>query len=138
MIDTLETAIETIVAREILDSRGRPTVEAEVHLLSGVVGMAQVPSGASTGTFEAHELRDNDRSRYGGKGVLKAVQNINETIAPNLSQMDAINQELLDRTMIELDGSPNKSHLGANAILAVSWRQLELGQNCWDCRFIVI
>jgi enolase len=120
MIDTLETAIETIVAREILDSRGRPTVEAEVHLLSGVVGMAQVPSGASTGTFEAHELRDNDRSRYGGKGVLKAVQNINETIAPNLSQMDAINQELLDRTMIELDGSPNKSHLGANAILAVS------------------
>jgi len=120
MIDTLETAIETIVAREILDSRGRPTVEAEVHLLSGVVGMAQVPSGASTGTFEAHELRDHDRSRYGGKGVLKAVQNINETIAPNLSQMDAINQELLDRTMIELDGSPNKSHLGANAILAVS------------------
>jgi len=120
MIDTLETAIETIVAREILDSRGRPTVEAEVHLLSGVVGIAQVPSGASTGTFEAHELRDNDQSRYGGKGVLKAVQNINETIAPNLSQMDAINQELLDRTMIELDGSPNKSHLGANAILAVS------------------
>ncbi len=120
MIDTLETAIETIVAREILDSRGRPTVEAEVHLLSGVVGRAQVPSGASTGTFEAHELRDNDQSRYGGKGVLKAVQNINETIAPNLSQMDAINQELLDRTMIELDGSPNKSHLGANAILAVS------------------
>ena len=78
MIDTLDTAIETIVAREILDSRGRPTVEAEVHLVSGLVGVAQVPSGASTGTFEAHELRDNDQSRYGGKGVLKAVQNVND------------------------------------------------------------
>ena len=120
MIETLETAIENIVAREILDSRGRPTVEAEVHLVSGIVGVAQVPSGASTGTFEAHELRDDDRSRYGGKGVLKAVENIREIIAPELLEMDAVNQELLDRTMISLDGSPNKSKLGANAILAVS------------------
>lgn len=120
MINSLETAIDNIVAREILDSRGRPTVEAEVHLLSGVVGVAQVPSGASTGTFEAHELRDNDKSRYGGKGVLKAVQNVNETIAPKLLEMDAVNQELIDRTMISLDSSPNKAQLGANAILAVS------------------
>lgn len=120
MIDTLETAIENIVAREILDSRGRPTVEAEVHLVSGIVGVAQVPSGASTGTFEAHELRDDDRSRYGGKGVLKAVENVREIIAPELLEMDAVNQELLDRTMISLDGSLNKSKLGANAILAVS------------------
>lgn len=116
----INTAIETIVAREILDSRGRPTVEAEVYLVDGAVGLAQVPSGASTGTFEAHELRDGDKNRYGGKGVLKAVQNIQETLAPKLLQMDALNQELLDRTMIDLDGSPNKSTLGANAILAVS------------------
>ena len=127
MIDTLETAIESIVAREILDSRGRPTIEAEVHLVSGVVGIAQVPSGASTGTFEAHELRDNDKSRYGGKGVLKAVQNVLETIAPELSQMDVVNQELLDRTMIALDGSPNKANLGANAILAVSLAAAKAG-----------
>jgi enolase len=127
MIDTLETAIETIVAREILDSRGRPTVEAEVHLVSGVVGVAQVPSGASTGTFEAHELRDDDKSRYGGKGVLKAVRNVHEIIAPQLAQMDAVNQELLDRTMISLDGSPNKAQLGANAILAVSLAAAKAG-----------
>lgn len=127
MIDTLETAIETIVAREILDSRGRPTVEAEVHLVSGVVGVAQVPSGASTGTFEAHELRDGDKSRYGGKGVLKAVQNVLETIAPKLSQMDVVNQELLDRTMISLDSSPNKAQLGANAILGVSLAAAKAG-----------
>ena len=127
MIDTLDTAIENIVAREILDSRGRPTIEAEVHLVSGVVGIAQVPSGASTGTFEAHELRDDDQSRYGGKGVLKAVQNVNHRIAPKLSQMDAINQELLDRTMVALDGSPNKAQLGANAILAVSLAAAKAG-----------
>ncbi len=127
MIDTLDTAIVTIVAREILDSRGRPTVEAEVHLVSGLVGVAQVPSGASTGTFEAHELRDNDKSRYGGKGVLKAVQNVNETIAQQLLQMDAVNQELLDRTMISLDSSPNKAQLGANAILAVSLAAAKAG-----------
>ncbi len=120
MTDTLNTAIDYIQAREILDSRGRPTVEAEVHLANGVAGIAQVPSGASTGTFEAHELRDGDKSRYGGKGVLTAVQNVNEKIAPELLDLDALNQEFLDRTMIELDGSPNKSNLGANAILAVS------------------
>ncbi|MBV8884480.1 MAG: phosphopyruvate hydratase [Chroococcidiopsidaceae cyanobacterium CP_BM_RX_35] len=127
MIDKLDTAIETIVAREILDSRGRPTIEAEVHLVSGIVGIAQVPSGASTGTFEAHELRDGDKSRYGGKGVLQAVHNVNEKIAPSLSQMDVTNQELVDRTMISLDGSPNKAHLGANAILAVSLAAAKAG-----------
>lgn len=127
MIETLESAIENIVAREILDSRGRPTVEAEVHLVSGIVGVAQVPSGASTGTFEAHELRDNDKSRYGGKGVLKAVQNVNQTIAPQLTDIDVLNQELLDRTMISLDGSPNKAQLGANAILAVSLAAAKAG-----------
>lgn len=127
MIDTLESAIDNIVAREILDSRGRPTIEAEVHLVSGVVGVAQVPSGASTGTFEAHELRDNDKSRYSGKGVLKAVKNVNETIAPQLADLDVLNQELLDRTMISLDGSPNKAQLGANAILAVSLAAAKAG-----------
>ncbi len=126
MIDTLETIIENIVAREILDSRGRPTVEAEVHLVSGVVGVAQVPSGASTGTFEAHELRDGDKSRYGGKGVLKAVENVEEKITPALLDLDVLNQELIDRTMIALD-SPNKAQLGANAILAVSLAAAKAG-----------
>ncbi|MEG5061313.1 phosphopyruvate hydratase [Microcoleus sp. A2-C5] len=115
-----DTAIEFIKAREILDSRGRPTIEAEVHLANGVVGLAQVPSGASTGSFEAHELRDDDKKRYGGKGVLKAVANVEHKIAPALIDMDAIDQALIDQTMIDLDGSPNKSHLGANAILGVS------------------
>jgi enolase len=128
----IDTAIEAIVAREILDSRGRPTVEAEVHLVNGVTGLAQVPSGASTGTFEAHELRDKDKSRYGGKGVLKAVQNVKEIITPKLLQMDALNQELLDRTMITLDGSQNKSHLGANAILAVSLAAAKAGAESLD------
>ncbi len=120
MIDTPDSAIEAIVAREILDSRGRPTVEAEVYLVNGAMGLAQVPSGASTGTFEAHELRDGDNSRYGGKGVLKAVENIEEKITPELLELDALDQVLIDRTMIQLDGSNNKSNLGANAILAVS------------------
>ncbi|NWF58015.1 MAG: phosphopyruvate hydratase [Fischerella sp.] len=128
----IDTVIEAIVAREILDSRGRPTVEAEVHLVNGVTGLAQVPSGASTGTFEAHELRDKDKSRYGGKGVLKAVQNVKEIITPKLLQMDALNQELLDRTMITLDGSQNKSHLGANAILAVSLAAAKAGAESLD------
>ncbi len=132
MMNTLDTAINKIVAREILDSRGRPTVEAEVHLVSGVVGVAQVPSGASTGSFEAHELRDDDKSRYGGKGVLKAVQNVNEVIAPKLLGMDVINQELIDRTTIALDGSPNKSNLGANAILAVSLAAAKAGAECLE------
>lgn len=132
MIDTPETTIDAIRAREILDSRGRPTIEAEVYLLNGAVGVAQVPSGASTGSFEAHELRDDDPSRYGGKGVLKAVQNVEEEIAPRLLDLNAINQELLDRTMIALDGSPNKSNLGANAILAVSLAAAKAGANALE------
>jgi enolase len=112
--------IELIHAREVLDSRGNPTVEAEVHLLSGVKASAIVPSGASTGEHEAVELRDADNSRYGGKGVLKAVQNVNEVIAPELIGMDASHQTEIDLSMIEMDGTPNKGKLGANAILAVS------------------
>ncbi|MDI6603838.1 MAG: phosphopyruvate hydratase [Thermoanaerobacteraceae bacterium] len=112
--------IVDIFAREILDSRGNPTVEVEVELDSGVIGRAAVPSGASTGTFEAVELRDGDDKRYLGKGVLKAVENVNETIAPELIGMDATEQVLIDKTMINLDGTPNKSKLGANAILGVS------------------
>jgi len=115
-----KSAIKAIHAREILDSRGRPTVEAEVHLMSGAMGLAQVPSGASTGSFEAHELRDGEGDRYNGKGVLKAVKHIEEVLAPKLLALDALDQVEIDRTMIELDGSPNKSQLGANAILAVS------------------
>jgi enolase len=115
-----DTAIDAIVAREILDSRGRPTIEAQVYLVNGASGLAQVPSGASTGTFEAHELRDGDPKRYGGKGVLKAVQNVEEQITPQLLDLDALNQSLIDKTMIEIDGSENKANLGANAILAVS------------------
>lgn len=115
-----DTAIEQIKAREILDSRGRPTIEAEVYLANGAWGLAQVPSGASTGTFEAHELRDGDKNRYGGKGVLKAVENVLGKIEPSLLELDALNQSLIDHTMIKLDGSSNKSNLGANAILAVS------------------
>ncbi|MGC1309830.1 MAG: phosphopyruvate hydratase [Phormidesmis sp.] len=120
MIDSLDTAIEDIQAREILDSRGRPTIEAEVYLTGGAAGMAQVPSGASTGSFEAHELRDGDRDRYSGKGVMKAVENVNETIARELIGLDAFSQIEIDSTMIALDGTPNKKNLGANAILAVS------------------
>ncbi|AFZ48163.1 enolase [Cyanobacterium stanieri PCC 7202] len=120
MLEQDSMLIEEIEAREILDSRGRPTVEAEVRLESGVVGMAQVPSGASTGSFEAHELRDEDPHRYGGKGVLKAVRNIREKIAPELLDIDAFDQVAIDRAMINRDGSPNKKNLGANAILAVS------------------
>jgi enolase len=114
------TDIEVIVGREILDSRGNPTVEADVILSSGASGRAAVPSGASTGEHEAVELRDGDKSRYVGKGVLKAVDNVNEVIAPELEGMDASDQRDLDTTMCELDGTPNKSKLGANAILAVS------------------
>jgi enolase len=113
-------SIDQILAREILDSRGRPTVEAEVYLANGGIGVAQVPSGASTGSFEAHELRDKDTKRYNGNGVLKAVANVNDSIAPELEGMNAFEQEGIDRAMIALDGTPNKSNLGANAILAVS------------------
>jgi enolase len=120
MIDAVDTLIESIEAREILDSRGRPTIEAEVMLINGAYGLAQVPSGASTGSFEAHELRDGDASRYGGKGVQQAVDNVHNILAPELVGMDAVNQQEIDRIMIDLDGSANKSKLGANAILGVS------------------
>lgn len=112
--------ILAIQAREILDSRGNPTVEAEVYLESGVRGRAAVPSGASTGTREALELRDKDAGRYGGKGVMKAVQNVNDAIAPKLLGIEATEQVLVDRIMLELDGTANKEKLGANAILSVS------------------
>lgn len=112
--------IEDILAREILDSRGNPTVEVDVLLEDGSFGRASVPSGASTGEHEAHELRDNDKGRYGGKGVLTAVENVNETIADALIGMEADDQAQIDRILVELDGTENKSKLGANAILACS------------------
>ena len=115
----MNTRIETIHAREILDSRGNPTVEAEVHLACGISGRASVPSGASTGENEALELRDGDPARYGGKGVLKAVGNIQSVLNPALAGMDATDQQTVDQRMIELDGTPTKSRLGANALLAV-------------------
>ncbi|MDD3030768.1 MAG: phosphopyruvate hydratase [Atribacterota bacterium] len=114
------SAIIDIYAREILDSRGNPTIEVEVHLESGVIGVSQVPSGASTGTYEAVELRDNDKKRFNGKGVLKAVNNVNELIAPELIGVDALEQGYVDELMIELDGTRNKEKMGANAILGVS------------------
>ena len=114
------SAIVDIFAREILDSRGNPTVEAEILLESGVQGRAAVPSGASVGTKEAVELRDNDAQRYFGKGVLKAVENVNSEISEALMGLDVIEQHFIDQTLIDLDGSDNKSRLGANAILAVS------------------
>ena len=114
------SAIVDVIAREILDSRGNPTVEADVLLESGVMGRAAVPSGASTGTKEAVELRDGDKQRYLGKGVLKAVEFVNTEIAEAIIGLDAMEQAFIDQTMIELDGTDNKSRLGANAILAVS------------------
>ncbi|MFN3699294.1 MAG: phosphopyruvate hydratase, partial [Dictyoglomus sp.] len=113
-------AILNVHGREVLDSRGNPTVEAEVYLEDGSVGRAIVPSGASTGSREALELRDNDPKRYKGKGVLQAVKNINEIIAQELIGLEALDQYTVDKTMLELDGTENKSRLGANAILAVS------------------
>jgi len=112
--------IEHVLAREILDSRGNPTVEAEVVLADGEIGRAAVPSGASTGENEAVELRDEDGTRYGGKGVLKAVHNVNEVIAPALEGLDALDQAEVDRALLELDGTKTKKRLGANALLAVS------------------
>ena len=114
------TAIEVVHAREILDSRGNPTVEVDVVLTDGTLGRAAVPSGASTGQFEAVELRDGDRERYNGKGVLNAVDNVNEVIAPEVTGYDATDQRSIDYRMIELDGTDNKGNLGANAILGVS------------------
>lgn len=112
--------IEKIIAREVLDSRGNPTVEVDVILECGVMGRAAVPSGASTGEHEALELRDGDKARYGGKGVLKAVENVNNVIAPALTGWSALEQRAIDHKMLELDGTPTKSRLGANAILGVS------------------
>ena len=114
------TGIEFIFAREILDSRGNPTIEVEVLLESGAAGRVIVPSGASTGEHEAVELRDGDKERYNGKGVLKAVENVNEIIAPEVIDLDALDQVYIDRILCELDGTPNKEKLGANAILGVS------------------
>src|ERR1700694_3626065 len=114
------TAIVDIIGREILDSRGNPTIEVDVVLEDGSVGRAAVPSGASTGAHEAVELRDGDKGRYGGKGVLRAVANVTDTIAPALDGLDAADQPGIDALLIELDGSPNKANLGANAILGVS------------------
>ena len=112
--------IEKIIGREILDSRGNPTVEVDVILESGFIGRASVPSGASTGEHEALELRDGDKKRYGGKGQLKAVNNINNIIAPKLIGMSVLEQMSIDHTMLALDGTKTKSNLGANAILGVS------------------
>ena len=114
------SAIERIWARQILDSRGNPTVEVDVTLSSGAFGRAAVPSGASTGVHEAVELRDGDADVFGGKGVLRAVKNVVEVIAPAVNGLDAADQAALDRRLLELDGSPNKSNLGANALLGVS------------------
>src|SRR3954466_11510026 len=114
------SSIVDVVAREILDSRGNPTREADVLLESGVMGRAAVPSGASTGSREAIELRDGDKRRYGGKGVLQAVEHINTEISESVLGLDASEQAFLDKTLIDLDGTDNKSKLGANATLAVS------------------
>jgi enolase len=116
----VEDQIQTIIAREILDSRGNPTLEVDLHLRSGWTGRAAVPSGASTGAFEAVELRDGDKKRYLGKGVLNAVNNVNQVIAPALCGQNVLNQKAIDRLLIDLDGTANKSKLGANAILGVS------------------
>ena len=112
--------IVDVMAREILDSRGNPTVEVEVTLDDGTIGRAAVPSGASTGMYEACELRDGDKSRYGGKGVLKAVENVNGEIAEAMVGLNVLDQTAIDKMLIELDGTPNKTRLGANAMLGVS------------------
>ncbi len=117
---TKGTTVKQVKGREVLDSRGNPTVAVEVALSEGTVGQAAVPSGASTGTYEAVELRDGDKKRYGGKGVLQAVKHVNEQIAPAIKGMAATDQEAIDRKLIELDGTDNKSRLGANAILGTS------------------
>lgn len=124
--------IESIKGREILDSRGNPTVEVEVRLESGITGRASVPSGASTGENEALELRDNDKSRYGGKGVLKAVYNVNNVIAPALVGWSVLQQRAIDNKMLELDGTKTKSKLGANAILGVSLAVAKAAANYLD------
>jgi enolase len=126
------STIENVKAREILDSRGNPTLEVEVELYDGTLGRAAVPSGASTGKYEALELRDGDKSRYNGKGVLKAVANVNETIAGAIIGMSAADQSEIDRTLIDLDGTPDKSKLGANAILGTSLAVAHAAANLLD------
>ena len=122
--------IEKVIGREIIDSRGNPTVEAEVHLVDGTVARGAAPSGASTGEFEALELRDGDKSKFGGKGVSRAVENINTTINSALVGMDAGDTYAIDQAMIEADGTKDKSNLGANAILAVSIACSKSGSRC--------
>jgi enolase len=124
--------IEYVEAREIIDSRGNPTVEVDVVLEDGSIGRAAVPSGASTGDYEAVELRDGDNSRYLGKGVQKAIENVNNIIGPEIQGLDALDQVDIDRTMIELDGTENKSKLGANAILGVSMATARAAANFLD------
>src|SRR5579883_3633914 len=114
------TTIDVVTAREILDSRGNPTIQVEVTLMGGARGVAAVPSGASTGAHEAVELRDGDKKRYGGKGVLKAVGAVNGEVMDLLSGLESTDQIKIDRALIELDGTPNKGRIGANAILGVS------------------
>ena len=114
------TFIEQVLAGEILDSRGNPTLEVEVVLATGEVGRAAVPSGASTGLHEAVELRDGEAHRFGGRGVTRAVANVNEVLAPLLFGLDALDQREVDRRLVEADGTPDKSHFGANALLGVS------------------
>ena len=113
-------SIERVKAREILDSRGNPTIEVEVILVDGTAGVASVPSGASTVKYEAVELRDGDKSRYGGLGVLKAIEHVNSEIASTIAGMSALEQAAIDQRLIELDGTANKARLGANALLATS------------------
>jgi len=143
------SAIVDVIAREILDSRGNPTIEADVLLESGVMGRAAVPSGASTGSREAIELRDGDKRRYGGKGVLKAIEHVNTELSEAIMGVDATEQSFIDKTLIDLDGTENKSRLGANAILSVSMAVAKLqprslvcrctaisaAQAAWQCRF---
>ena len=128
----METIIEDVIGREILDSRGNPTVEVDVYLINGSWGRAAVPSGASTGVHEALELRDGDKSRYGGKGVTKAVENVNGMIADLLLGWDAADQKGVDEALLEMDGTPNKSKLGANAILGTSLAVAKAAANALD------
>lgn len=128
----MSTAITNVQARQILDSRGNPTIEVDVYLEDGTFGRASVPSGASTGASEAVELRDGDKKVYGGKGVLKAVENVNERIAPELIDLDATEQVAIDELMIHLDGSENKGNLGANAILGVSLAVAKAAARCLE------
>jgi enolase 1/2/3 len=132
VISMVESWIETVVAREILDSRGNPTVEVEVGMFGGGQGRAAVPSGASTGAFEAVELRDGDQQRYGGKGVLNAVANVNDEIGPALIGIDAFDQRAVDLIMCELDGTQNKGRLGANAILGASLATARAAADCLE------